>query len=403
NETERASSSTSAAKQLIKRFNFHSTMILKSNLGDENIVTTTENNDNSTSTAQKKDVETINDDDDDENSAKRFKPDDDFEELRSEQKEEVETLKLINPERYLRAPPPTNNGRAQKNILNPTPIASVNNLKLQMADWTANTELNLNSQLALKVMTELSPGGALMHGTSSQTLSQIVPQAIQEEMQNIYTSLRELLRHFWSCFPPSTPQIEEKIRRVHETLERFRTTKVVPFKEKVLTDTLADFHFFNVNDSNVDWSLHSPPQRQSPSMNTAYPFYDSSMNTLTSTTSLPIIRCLPTSSPLTIYQRTSSSSKSIRLQYTSSQRHTLTEIFNRTPYPNSAQNDIIAKRIGVKREQIRIWFQNHRRLVSKGIKQSKKSEKMALNYLPSSSEQQKLDEILIEIENEKSC
>jgi hypothetical protein len=41
---------------------------------------------------------------------------------------------------------------------------------------------------------------------------EIVPQTIQEEMQTIYVSLSELLRHFWSSFPPSSPQIEEKVR-----------------------------------------------------------------------------------------------------------------------------------------------------------------------------------------------
>lgn len=40
---------------------------------------------------------------------------------------------------------------------------------------------------------------------------EIVPQTIQEEMQTIYISLSELLRHFWSSFPPSSPQIEEKV------------------------------------------------------------------------------------------------------------------------------------------------------------------------------------------------
>jgi hypothetical protein len=40
---------------------------------------------------------------------------------------------------------------------------------------------------------------------------EIVPQTIQEEMQTIYVSLSELLRHFWSSFPPSSPQIEEKV------------------------------------------------------------------------------------------------------------------------------------------------------------------------------------------------
>ncbi|CAF5171101.1 unnamed protein product [Rotaria magnacalcarata] len=111
-----------------------------------------------------------------------------------------------------------------------------------MANWHVNTELTLNSGLAHKIVKDLTPGGALMHGTTAQTLSQIVPQNIQEEMQTIYVSLSELLRHFWSSFPPSSPLIEEKIHRVHETIERFRETQVNAFKEKVSTDLLTDFH-----------------------------------------------------------------------------------------------------------------------------------------------------------------
>ncbi|CAF1692688.1 unnamed protein product, partial [Rotaria sp. Silwood1] len=39
------------------------------------------------------------------------------------------------------------------------------------------------------------------------------------------------------------PLIEEKIHRVHDTIERFRKTQVNAFKEKVSTDLLTDFHF----------------------------------------------------------------------------------------------------------------------------------------------------------------
>lgn len=86
-------------KNLIKRFNFHSTMILKSTLGGTDI-------NNETSTKNRIDIidDNVVDDDNDDNVAKKFKPDDDLEDLRTEQQEELQTLKLVNPERYLRAP-----------------------------------------------------------------------------------------------------------------------------------------------------------------------------------------------------------------------------------------------------------------------------------------------------------
>ncbi|UJR22838.1 hypothetical protein I4U23_025868 [Adineta vaga] len=229
-------------KNLIKRFNFHSTMILKSTLGKEVINDSTATATTTTTATNR--METIDgnppadDDNDDNNVAKRFKPDDDFEDLRSEQQEENQTLRLVNPERYLRAP---TTDRSQKTAVAQIPT-NLKNFKQEMNNWHANTELNLNSHLAHKIVKDLTPGGALMHGTTPQTLSQIVPQAIQEEMQTIYISLSELLRHFWSSFPPSSPQIEEKIHRVHETIERFRETQINAFKEKVSTDLLTDFH-----------------------------------------------------------------------------------------------------------------------------------------------------------------
>ncbi|CAF1590519.1 unnamed protein product [Rotaria sp. Silwood1] len=214
-------------KNLIKRFNFHSTMILKSTLGSD-----TNNDISSTNRLE------LDDNDDDDNVAKKFKPDDDLEDLRTEQQEETQTLKLVNPERYLRAP---TIDRSQKNSVLQIPT-NLNNLKQEMTNWHVNTELSLNSSLAHKIVKDLTPGGALMHGTTAQTLSQIVPQNIQEDMQTIYISLSELLRHFWSSFPPSSSSIEEKIHRIHETIERFRETQVKTFKDKVSTDLLTDFH-----------------------------------------------------------------------------------------------------------------------------------------------------------------
>ncbi|CAF1166447.1 unnamed protein product [Adineta steineri] len=57
-----------------------------------------------------------------------------------------------------------------------------------------------------------------------------------------------------------------------------------------------------------------------------------------------------------------SSSKITRLQYSNKDRYILNELFKRTPYPNAIQRDVIARQLGITQEQIRIWFQNRRRL-----------------------------------------
>ncbi|GAB1608412.1 homeobox protein Mix.2-like [Argonauta hians] len=50
-----------------------------------------------------------------------------------------------------------------------------------------------------------------------------------------------------------------------------------------------------------------------------------------------------------------------RLSYTRHQLQLLNAIFERVPYPNTTQKQIIAFRIGINREQVKVWFQNRRR------------------------------------------
>lgn len=62
-----------------------------------------------------------------------------MEDLRIEQSEEVQPLKLVNPDRYLRAPAVD---RLQKTAVQQIPT-NLNNFKQEMAYWTVNTELVL--------------------------------------------------------------------------------------------------------------------------------------------------------------------------------------------------------------------------------------------------------------------
>nr|AAH88902.1 Unknown (protein for MGC:85177) [Xenopus laevis] len=46
-------------------------------------------------------------------------------------------------------------------------------------------------------------------------------------------AVKELLRHFWSCFPVNTLFLEEKVIKMKSNLERFQVTKLRPFQEKL--------------------------------------------------------------------------------------------------------------------------------------------------------------------------
>lgn len=57
-----------------------------------------------------------------------------------------------------------------------------------------------------------------------------MPRDFQRDLRHLYLSLLELLKHFWNCFPPTTEELETKLQRMHETLQRFKMAKLVPFE-----------------------------------------------------------------------------------------------------------------------------------------------------------------------------
>lgn len=65
-----------------------------------------------------------------------------------------------------------------------------------------------------------------------------LPKEIEQEIQNMYSSLCEVLRHFWSCFPTTTPALEEKAKNSYQTLKRFEKTKIAQVKDRLIRDHL---------------------------------------------------------------------------------------------------------------------------------------------------------------------
>lgn len=90
----------------------------------------------------------------------------------------------------------------------------------------------INPSHAVTALGELSPGGLLMRGYQEQNLSQCVPIDIEKEMANLYLSAGELLGEFWSSFPPTNPDLEAKAIKMHDTIQRFNHTKIKPFEDR---------------------------------------------------------------------------------------------------------------------------------------------------------------------------
>lgn len=94
----------------------------------------------------------------------------------------------------------------------------------------------LNPLHAVGVLGDLSPGGMLMRGYQDQNLSQFVPIEFEKEMNNLYLSAGELLKEFWTCFPPTNPDLEAKALKMHDTIQRFNISKIKPFEDRAIRE-----------------------------------------------------------------------------------------------------------------------------------------------------------------------
>lgn len=90
----------------------------------------------------------------------------------------------------------------------------------------------INPTHAVNALGELSPGGLLMRGYQDHNLSQFVPIDFEKELNNLYLSAGELLKEFWSSFPPTNSDLEAKAVKMHETLQRFNMSKIKPFEDR---------------------------------------------------------------------------------------------------------------------------------------------------------------------------
>lgn len=159
-------------------------------------------------------------------------------------------LSLTKIERYLHGPVPSTGAiaAASSGGYHDTQsdhglhdLDSVNAYILQSTgSWNNRTphKVLVSAKSAVNALGELSPGGALMRGFQEQSLAQLVPPDIEKEIRNLYLSLLELLKHFWKCFPPTTPQLEAQAIRMHETLQRFSMAKLKPFEERAMRELL---------------------------------------------------------------------------------------------------------------------------------------------------------------------
>ncbi|XP_062594471.1 general transcription factor IIH subunit 1-like isoform X2 [Saccostrea cucullata] len=158
-----------------------------------------------------------------------------MDDLRDTNSKKNVNLQLHKMEGYLHGPTPVTLSRY---TTSEDLVQASESVMRDVEYWSPDLSNVLQGSRAIVILSELSPGGALMKGTSHQQLNQIVPQDVQEEVKANYSALLELLRHFWTCFPVSSKSLEEKVIRMKSTLERFQMAKLIPLKER-----LQEYHY----------------------------------------------------------------------------------------------------------------------------------------------------------------
>ncbi|KAF4529209.1 hypothetical protein B566_EDAN011455 [Ephemera danica] len=158
-----------------------------------------------------------------------------FEDLEGESEAQTPQLSLTRVDRYLHGPMAGTSEQCDASsgaeMVAPDVIRRIGRaMQTPLGTSHQSPAALISPAQAINVLGELTPGGALMKGFQHDSLASMTPAEIEGDLRNLYLSLCELLRHFWACFPPTTPTLEEKATTMHETLHRFHAAKLKPFE-----------------------------------------------------------------------------------------------------------------------------------------------------------------------------
>jgi len=212
-------------QNIIKRFNQHSIMVMKTAEAAPVPSEVADVGEDSNDAAVKM-QETVN-----VNTRKRILEKATYDDLEAPDAKKSAPLTLSKMERYFTGPTPVS---SQEYLTQDELIKARNNLQQELNSWKVQRNPNvLSSSAAVSVLGDLSPGGAMMVGSKQDLLAEQCPLSVQSDLRQLYISVCELIRHFWDAFPPTTPELAEKARKMFETLKKFQAMKVRPFETEI--------------------------------------------------------------------------------------------------------------------------------------------------------------------------
>jgi len=200
---------------LIRKFNHQSLMVLKNS-----------------SKRQLESEEIIDDQKRLEKKKMKLKESTGYDDLEAHEIDEVYRLKLLDADKFAHGFM-KNGSKMDVESSNQTLLGDFAKLKDEVLNWQPDLTRVLTSENACAALSEISPGSKLANLHAKSNISNQISPQLQSEWRQQYIALSELLRHFWSCFPVRTPQLEEKLMRMASCIEKFRDTKLSDFKQRI--------------------------------------------------------------------------------------------------------------------------------------------------------------------------
>nr|XP_053633417.1 general transcription factor IIH subunit 1-like isoform X1 [Cherax quadricarinatus] len=156
-----------------------------------------------------------------------------YEDLENSNKVETSSLTIHQRDRYLTGP-------TEYSAIHNLQPRQVTVLHEQLTDninsWCPNLHISQDPEAAYRSLQHFSEMCRKGRSSVGVNTGDQLPGNLHKELGQVYSSAGELLRHFWSCFPPRTPQLQEKLHKMHETLCRYHNVTIRPFQEMAVND-----------------------------------------------------------------------------------------------------------------------------------------------------------------------